>query len=74
MEQENTKSEEEAKQIFWLDKWEGSAQGGYYVRNPLKEFFKVLEDKGMKPVGISFDGSYNLEIIIETKEDAGREA
>lgn len=66
---------EEEKQIFWKDGFEGEAQGGYYIRNNIKEFFKVLSDKGLNPVGISFDGSYNLEIIIEKpKEDDRREA
>ena len=58
------------KQIFWLDGWEGRAKGGYYIRNNLKEFFSKLKEKGMKPVGIAYDGSYNLEIIVEGKEES----
>ena len=53
--------------IFWLEDFEGTAQGGFFVRNNIKEFFKVLEDSGRTPVGIKFDGSYNLEILITEK-------
>jgi len=58
-------SEELTTKRFWLDGWTGSAVGGYFVRNPLKEFFKTLEDKGLKPIGIVVDDSYNMEIIVE---------
>lgn len=55
------------KKIFWLDKWEGKSKGGYYLRNPLKEFFEKLVEKDFKIVGIIYDGSYNLEILVEEK-------
>jgi len=58
-------SEEIEAKTFWLDGFEGSTVGGYFIRNPLKEFFKTLEDKGLKPVGIVVDDSYNMEIIVE---------
>ena len=54
--------------IFWRDGDFGECQGGYYVRNDLKEFFQVLESKGIEPVGIKFDGSYTLEIIVKKKQ------
>jgi hypothetical protein len=54
---------------FWLDDFEGKANGGYYIRNDLKEFFKTLEKIGKKPVGIKYDGSYNLEILTEVKDE-----
>lgn len=54
------------EQTFWLDGFKGEAQGGYFVRNDLVKFFEVLEGKGMKPVGIKFDGTWNLEIIVES--------
>lgn len=54
------------KQTFWLDEWGGTARGGYRLRNPLKEFFERLEAKGVKPVGIVYDGSYNLIITRRT--------
>ena len=53
------------EQIFWLEGWSGKAKVGYCLRNPLREFFERLEAKGMKPVGIIYNGSYNLEILVE---------
>lgn len=58
-----------SEQVYWLDGWDGIAKGGYYVRNDLKEFFETLEKKGIKPVGIRYDGTYNLEIIVEAKNE-----
>lgn len=55
------------EKTFWLDKFEGIAKGGYYIRNPLKEFFERLEEQNLKPVAIKYDGSCNLEILIEDK-------
>ena len=52
-------------QIFWLEDFEGGAVGGYFVRNPLKEFFVRLKEEGLEPVGIKFDNSYNLEILVK---------
>lgn len=54
--------------IFWLDKFKGNAKGGYFIRNNLKEFFDKLLEKGINPIAIKYDGSYNLEIIVEDKE------
>ena len=51
--------------IFWIDNYTGEAQGGYFVRNDLFEFLERLKEKGIKPVGIKCDGSWNLEIIVE---------
>lgn len=50
--------------IFWLDKFEGEAEGGYFVRNDLKDMIEKLKKNGKIPVGIKYDGSYNLEIIV----------
>jgi hypothetical protein len=55
------------KQTFWLDKWEGKAKDGFFVRNPLKEFMEKCDKAGLKVVGIKYDGTYNLELIMETK-------
>lgn len=60
-------SDIEEKKIFWLDGFNGYAEGGYFLRNDLKDFFKKLEERGIRPVGIRYDGSYNLEIIVETE-------
>lgn len=60
---ENQKDE----MVFWLDGFVGEAEGGMFVRNPLIEFFRKLEEKGMKPVAIKYDDTWNLEILIEKK-------
>jgi len=54
----NTKEE-----IFWLDKFEGEAKGGYFVRNPLIEMFEKFEKNGLKIVGIKRPFDYNMELI-----------
>jgi len=59
------KSLDKQEQIFWLDKWEGIAQGGFFVRNDLKDFVDKLTAKGLKIVGIKFDGTYNLDVIVD---------
>lgn len=53
--------------IFWLEDFEGAAQGGYFIRNMLKDFFVKLEENGKIPVGIKYDGSYNLEILVKNE-------
>ena len=58
---------EENPLYLWSDEFTGEAQGGYFVRNNLKEFVKVLEESGKEIVGIKFDGSYNLEILVKNE-------
>ena len=55
--------ESDRDQQFWLDKFEGEAKGGYFVRNDLVKSVKRLESQGLKGVGIRFDGTWNLELI-----------
>jgi len=55
----------EEKKTFWLQDFEGKAKGGYFIRNNLKEFVEKLKNNNMKLVGIKYDGSYNLECIVE---------
>lgn len=44
------------------------AKGGFFVRNTLRDFFKVLIESGEEPVGIRVDmESYNLEILVKQK-------
>jgi len=57
------------EKTFWLDDYIGPAKGGYFVRNPLFEFFRTLEEKGLKPVGIKVPDGWNLEIIVEAPDD-----
>lgn len=58
------------KQIFWKDDFPGAAIAGIYLRNDLKKFFDTLAEKGIVPVGIVYDGSFNLEILVEDNEAA----
>lgn len=53
------------EQVFFLDNFEGKASGGYYIRNDLFKFIKRIEAEGKKVVGIGFDGTWNLNIIVE---------
>jgi len=51
---------------FWTELESGEkqvVQDGFFIRNDLFKFFEKLEESGRKPVGIRFDGSWNLEII-----------
>lgn len=54
------------EETFWLDEFEGKATGGYFIRNDLLKFFAKLKENGKRPVGIKFDGTWNLEILIES--------
>lgn len=55
--------------MFWMDDFKGTAVGGYFVRNNLKQFIEKLNEHGRKVVGIKFDGSFNLEVIVEANEE-----
>lgn len=55
--------------MFWIDNFNGTAVGGYFVRNDLKEFISRLNKSGRNVVGIKFDGTYNLEVIVEANEE-----
>ena len=52
------------KKIFWLDKFNGKAQGGYYFRAfNLVKFMKLVEKEEGEVVGLEFDDS-NVNVII----------
>jgi len=53
------------EEIFWLDKFNGEAKGGFFVRNTLVDFFKKCEEQGLKVVGIKRPKDMNLELILE---------
>ena len=57
------------EKTFWLVGFSGEAQGGYFIRNDLFKFFDKLKSQGLDPVGIKYDGTWNLEIIIKTNDD-----
>ena len=51
--------------IFWKDGFEGKATGGYYFRAfDLVKFFKRLNDDDKEVVGLEFDDSNNVNVII----------
>uniref|UniRef100_A0A6M3Y240 Uncharacterized protein n=1 Tax=viral metagenome TaxID=1070528 RepID=A0A6M3Y240_9ZZZZ len=54
--------------IFWLDKFQGKAKGGYYLRNDLFKFFQKCKKNNLKPVAIKVDDDWNLEIFMEESE------
>lgn len=55
------------EKIFWVD-GDFEAVGGIYLRNDLFKFFEKLEEKGIKPVGIKIDGTWNIEILVQNNE------
>lgn len=58
------------EKIFWLQEFtEGKAEGGFFVRNTLKEFIKKLENDGKEVVGIKIDDTFNLEVIIKSENE-----
>ena len=51
-------------------KAQGPAKGGYFFRSLLKEQIEMIEEGGdVFVVGVVYDGSYNLEILTQTKEE-----
>ncbi len=51
--------------IFWKDGFEGKATGGYYFRAfDLVKFFKRLNDDDKEVVGLEFDDSNNVNVIV----------
>jgi hypothetical protein len=60
---------EENKLEFWKD-GEYAAEGGYFIRNNLKEFMQMIIDSGKEPVGVIVDlESFNLEVIVKVKQE-----
>ena len=60
------------KTIFWKDKFEGKASGGYYFRAfDLVKFFKRLKANNKEIVGLEFEEfSNNVNVIVsQTKND-----
>ena len=53
------------KKIFWLDKFNGKAQGGYYFRAfDLIKFMKLVEEEEGEVVGLEFEDN-NVNVIIK---------
>lgn len=67
------------KDEYWKDKQEeqsirafvdlnvnGNAKGGTFIKSNLKEHVEMIEETGHNTVvGVVYDGSYNLEILIK---------
>ena len=60
---------EETPGLFWLDGFNGTASGGFFIRNNIKEFITRLNETGRKVVGFKLDGSFNLEVIVEDNKE-----
>lgn len=51
-------------------KAQGPAKGGCFIRTDLKETVEKIEKDGdVFVVGVIYDGTYNLEILTQTKEE-----
>ena len=68
------------EQVFWLEGWEGNvsitsthntlqAKHGLYFRCDLVKAVKRAEEAGFKVVGIGFDGTWNINLITEVKQN-----
>jgi hypothetical protein len=59
------------ERIYWLDKFEGKAKGGFYYRSEIAvDLKRVTDEHGFNVVGIkvSIDGDRTIEFIIEDTE------
>ena len=60
------------KKIFWLDKFNGKAQGGYYFRAfDLVKFMKLVEEEEGEVVGLEFEDN-NVNVIIKDNGETER--
>lgn len=57
----------EEKEIFWLDKFKGKAEDGYFYRSDLFKFFKKCEEEGFRVVGMVKPKDWNMEFILEKR-------
>lgn len=56
--------------IFWAENYNGAwGEGGYFVKDPcINALFNKIVEQGRTPVGIKFDGTTNIEILVLPKE------
>ena len=59
-----SETNENSPVIFWLQDFNGECVGGFKKVNPLMSQFKELIDQGLTPVGIKYDGTVNIDIIV----------
>ena len=61
-----TEKDKIIEEIFWLDKFEGKAKSGYFIRNDLFKYFEMCEKRGLKIVGIKKPkpNDWNMEVLI----------
>ena len=57
------------EQVFWLEDWEGKAKDGLYFRSDLFLRIKKAEKNGFKVVGIGFNGTWDINLITEVKQN-----
>ena len=54
--------------ILWKDGFNGVIKGGFFIRNDLFKFLRMLRESGYEPVGIKIQDDWNLEVIVKAKE------
>lgn len=53
------------KIFYWIDGYTGEAAGGFHIRDTsFHDFMNRLKKNGLTPVGIVYNGTPNLEIIL----------
>ena len=62
--------EPQVERVYWKDDFGGKAKGGYFFRNELRDHIKKVEEEtGLNVVGIKYDETYNLELIVSIPEE-----
>lgn len=59
--------------MLWKDGFEGEAKGGFFIRNDLFKFLRMLRESGYEPVGIKIEDNWNLEVIVKAKVKEDKE-
>ena len=67
-EQDKELQNDENPVIFWLQDFNGECVFGFKYPNPLMSNFKDLISKGLTPVGIKYDGTGMIDIVV-AKDD-----
>ena len=57
------------KKTYWLDKFEGKVETGYFIRCDLAKQIEKFRKLGKEVVAITLDGdSWNIELICKVSE------
>jgi len=65
---EEVEKTEQAPVVYWLDGFDGDCVFGFQYPNPLVSNFKDLIEKGLTPVGIKYDGTGVIDIVVAKDE------